>query len=154
MTNFLQIFYNLPGQWAIYRTINNKLDNILSGTVNGNAIFLPIKDDEIYYKEEGIFITTNNHRFNISKEYIYLYNHRKQTIEKYFAKNQVRTDLFYKIPINDFNTCSASHQCNNDLYIAKYYFIYGTKLDKFVLTYQVNGPLKNYLSTTQYLKSN
>jgi hypothetical protein len=142
-----EFFKKLPGAWKFARTLNNLLDPNMSGQVVGEAKFMTVTDDEnqLHYSESGVFETALGNKYDIKKEYFFVFNQITRNVEKHFAQNGIKVGLFYVLSA-DFG---GEHLCNKDNYKAKYEFD-NDDLSDFSLTYQVSGPSKTYTSVTKY----
>lgn len=147
----MQNIEQLLGVWSFKRTLTNNLEPRNSGTVIGDATYIQVVDkkNQLLYRETGIFTTVYGVSVNISNEYFYVFNAYMQTIEKYSSKDGAVFELLYALDHNH----TGEHLCINDHYLASYQFTYEEKLTTYNLTYQVCGPLKNYISSTIYIKN-
>lgn len=131
-------FENLPGKWQLTREISSNMQ------AQGIAIFEPVNNNLIHYKETGIFDKT----YSFSREYFYVLHEEKKLIKIFF--NKELNNLFVKISdITDKNSF-YSHLCDNDVY--KYQIQYLND-KKFIAKCLVRGPKKNYTITTNFQKS-
>lgn len=154
-----KIFQGLQGRWDLSRTLlstNQKFSP--SGKVQGVAKFTLISENEMHYSENGRFTTDTGKEFEVKAEYIYLYNVKEERVEKYFSQKGNKTNRFYILKIENSKTnkdikVTGEHQCSNDNYRATYKFLGGADFNKFVLTYHVKGPSKDYVSETIFERS-
>lgn len=135
------IFKNFIGIWDFNRIITGSLTAVKA---YGTAEFKPTstKENELHYIEQGIIVTAN-YSGKITREYFYLWEDMQ--IKVLFSVQGKPANLFHVI--ND--QFIGNHVCINDQYQAKYNFLQN---DKFILTYKVHGPKKNYVSITRFIK--
>lgn len=147
MLTSYQIFKNLPGVWVFNRTLINIQDPKTSGEVSGLAEFRPMQGEQnlLQYYEVGTFVTNAGDKWQIKKEYFFAFNEKTYSIEKYFAKDDLKDDLFYALNEN----LEGAHNCGQDKYVANYKYE-NDDFKEFSLTYKVTGPHKNYISETKY----
>ncbi len=147
MLTSYEIFLKMPGVWAFHRTLNNILEQKLSGIVTGIAKFTPVKDQSnlLHYLETGVFVTESGTQHHVSKEYFFAYNDTTKHIEKYFAQNGTKAGLFYVLS----KDLTGEHLCIKDNYKANYSYP-KDDFKEFTLKYEVSGPQKNYSSITRY----
>ena len=144
-----KVFDMMHGVWSITRTIAGY------GFMNGTAKFERTINrlDELVYKENGLFMFDNGNKAEAHKEYLYRLNKKTNELEIYFADNNNR--LFHTLKFNDHDsdgeylTANAVHECSNDIYKIKYE-IFGD--NEFKIIYTVNGPSKDYVSETYFIK--
>lgn len=143
LINTIEFFNSLPGAWSFRRSITNNINPDLSGVVAGKACFTQVHEFELKYTEAGMFKLVNNNLIKITNEYFFVYDTNEKQLEKYFALNGKKHSLFYRLK----NKNSATHLCSDDIYHANYI---SQQPGCFSLIYQVQGPAKNYISTTIY----
>jgi len=141
------VFALLEGSWELRRSIPNY------GNMEGMATFTKGGTDILNYKETGTMELTNRKKFTAYREYQYRYE--DGTIAVFFRDNDRAGQLFHVLKFagegsEGESTATACHVCKEDIYNAMYYF-YGQE-DRFNLTYQVKGPLKDYCSNTVFLR--
>jgi len=76
------------------------------------------------------------------KKYKYKYDPSSQTITKYFSDDKI----FYRLDVCG-DGILGYHMCLSDAYKANYEF---TDKNKFTLSYEVQGPKKNYIAYSIY----
>lgn len=139
-----QFYQYLLGQWCFYREIAPH------GHAQGIAEFLPMtnKENYLYYQEQGQFFPNNQQHFRMQRDYIYVCE--ENIIDIYHARSGTQGDFFLKL-VFESNTpaAMATHLCVKDLYQAKFSLI---NTQTFQIDYHVEGPKKNYLIHTEYLK--
>lgn len=115
LEDYLSIFHNLVGTYAITRILGNY------GTAKGIAYFIEDKGhnsphSRILYREElDVEYYGNTNRVKAFKEYLYSLEQNK--IVKYFV-NENNNGLFYQLhfisntPFQDKVQAKGTHQCN------------------------------------------
>lgn len=155
------IFTKLQGKWSFYRILKHRTSGSSLGSVEGTATFTPIKNNLLYYKEEGEFLTPIGEKLQAQREYLYAYNREKDEIEKHFSKNGEDTGLFYLLKFQQSSSgktqaiAYGDHVCINDHYRAVYEFTKRKEekiLEEFKLKYEATGPNKDYISETVFKK--
>lgn len=167
MSIYLKIFNFLEGKWRINRFINGV------GSLEGSALFERCKINELFYTENGQFTFNDSLKsFEATQKYVYKYiaktkdDKLEDDIHVYFPNgaNESNSRLFHKFgecKMSDLVTFKAIHCCGNDRYHVTYEFIKNAlenglnENDKFefIITYDVQGPNKNYSSKTYFKKS-
>lgn len=173
-----QIFALLEGLWTIDRDIRSVLPTYPSGIFVGEARFerRPQSEGrtatEYLYSENGTFSTEQGLSFPATRQYVYRYQHASDTISAWFVKadNQSTVDyLFHELHMDPAGEQSVTslfegenkiiangyHLCVEDHYTPNYNFSFKDGvLQHWSLSYQVNGPQKDYRTETKYLKQN
>ena len=148
--NARKIFEMMAGVWKINRRILNSQSKFTRG--DGIATFKMKENDEnaMLYREE-LTLYAHFDKISASKEYIFRYK-EDDTISVYFNEKPER--FFYTLNFpqletgkSNINVAGGEHLCGNDLYLAEYVFV---DYNQFQLSYQVNGPQKNYRLVTLY----
>lgn len=137
-----QIFDFLPGVWKITRAIilfPETLHYPIKSTGVANFVLSQSNPNIILYSEK-ISISESTIGTQL---YQYKYDEITSSISKYFSDNT----LFYTLKISE-HKIEGKHLCIEDHYRSKY--VFGD--NKFVLTYFVQGPSKNYKIITEYTK--
>jgi len=145
MSNNYKTFKFWIGKWKLSRNITHPTQQF---SARGTAEFLILNENTILYQEQCTLLLSESN-LPMTREYLYLYNKEKDQIEKYFVQNKKPIYLFYIID----NEWRGSHLCVKDVYRAQYSFPKSDTLNEFVLTYDVGGPTKNYISKTHYLRN-
>jgi hypothetical protein len=158
-----KVFNLLNGMWAISRKIPGY------GQMKGIANFeSTLNNNELKYKENGLFIFDNGNTCEAHREYLYRLNKKNNEIEVYFIENDKNFDrLFHTLEFKNnieenkissllitqqsqqFLSAKALHECSEDTYKIKYEIF---KDNQFTIIYTVNGPTKNYVSETCFTK--
>jgi hypothetical protein len=166
MSVYFKIFNLLEGKWRINRFINGV------GKLDGFALFEKCKNNELFYNENGQFTFDDSLKsFEASQKYIYKYINQtkddkiEDDIHVYFHNlaDETNSRLFHKFgpcKMQNFVTFNDIHYCGNDIYHVTYEFTKDSidnilrENDKFefIITYDVKGPKKNYLSKTYFKK--
>lgn len=137
-----EIFRNLIGSWQLKRKIENY------GTASGMAIFEPLKENHLHYREDlEVTPTKETHAsYKAHREYSYIYDELENNISQHFIDG----NLFCKFNfLPKSNIARGKHICSMDHYKAIYNFI---EKNRFIITYQVTGPHKKYTIETEYRK--
>jgi hypothetical protein len=131
----------LVGSWAFERTISGQ------GEMSGLAVFAVSADDLLSYREDGQFkLGTGSYAFTRS----YLYRFRRDGVDVLFDETYPR--LFQSVDLTAQPTKwvgEGHHLCAADTYASRYEFALPTS---FSITHSVNGPRKNYVSHTHFVR--
>ena len=147
MNQMARIFVSLEGKWLFNRIISGH------GRIAGTATFKmdSTECNTLHYREEGQWEANNGKCHRVYREYYYRL--QKGTIAVYFAEEPEKLlhileciDLEKK---NSATEATGVHQCANDLYAATYRFFH---VNKFTLTYSVEGPQKSYTIYTEFTR--
>ncbi|MFA5490303.1 MAG: DUF6314 family protein [Candidimonas sp.] len=136
-------FGALAGRWALKRQILDRLRGVDQLRMTGIAVFERKSDLAFLYREEGRLRLANGAVCNTSKSYIF--QEADDGFEVYF--NRFPSHLFHKISLvkdGESLVGSAVHHCGCDVYKSTYRF---DRLE-FSILHAVQGPRKNYLSST------
>lgn len=173
------VFRSLLGDWKVERENVSRSDHP-SGRFVGTAKFLlregtsdgrqiPQDGDlgmEYLYIEEGDFTTNTGITMRASRSYIWRYDEGKDVLSVWFTKTNDKLkadylfhDIEFIVPDGDEQQqtegwkAKASHLCEKDLYIPHYQFNFkAVNLKDWKLTYEVNGPSKDYTLSATYTK--
>lgn len=129
------------GLWKINRTIihNNPYSHV---EISGTASFSLHNDVLLYHEKANLKNLTQYETYGY-RRYRYIYDQNAQKLFKYFDDGK----LFYELHFEN-GSASGHHLCNDDTYSAKYQFL----SDKnFSLSYEVQGPKKDYRILTEYV---
>ncbi len=127
--------------------------------VAGKVTFTRIDPEGKYllYKEEGKLKMPNGYEFDASHYYVYHYNFDQDTLDIFFStvgKPEVIDRPFISMgfsPTPDGWESKAYHLCGCDNYNAKYFFQFqGLSIPTFEVLFDVEGPQKDYQSTTKF----
>jgi hypothetical protein len=131
----------LAGRWMFDRSIEGY------GTMTGNAVFTPIAEQRLRYREDGTLRLNNGTEFAAEREYIYA--PRENGFAVLFRENPPR--LFHEValvPGSDGELRGeADHPCGEDLYRSFYRFLPG---GRFIVRHAVIGPRKDYAIVTVF----
>ncbi len=159
------VFTGMQGSWNLKRKIDSRNAASSGGTFLGTAHFrprfptLPIYTAEYLYIEEGTFTMDNGYAFPATRRYIYRYSETADKITAWFADEDgesagalFNTWDFYA-PEDDYHGWMAKghHWCDPDTYRNTCEFRFrGASLKMFGITYQVEGPNKDYAHESWY----
>lgn len=164
------------GNWRIRRTIKSALPSFPSGTLEGQASFLPryptsdnsgrTFDLEYLYVESGTLLLSNGAALNAKKRYVYRYSEADDQLSVWFVKTDKDLEVDYLfhnmefIPPTDAtkagpSIAKAEHLCVDDMYETEYrLFFQGISLLQFETKHSVKGPSKDYVATTTFVRPN
>jgi hypothetical protein len=134
------VFDALNGAWKFERVIEGK------ASMTGTARFSLLERGVLGYREEGRVRLADGQEFAAHREY--LFARTAKGFEVLFAEEPPR--LFHEIAlVRDGRELvgTATHQCSDDRYLSSYRFVEG---GSFVIRHQVEGPRKDYTSTTEF----
>ncbi len=157
-----KLFQNFAGAWSFTRYLtsrnkpNNYALNIAVGSVKGTATFERVGENQLHYKEEGVFTPIGKAMFKVQKEYLFLIENNE--IKKYSLQNGKNSELMYPLQFGqpDLKNIFAlgEHLCGQDTYQATYEFDVerGSEelFHRYKLTYDVTGPEKDYIALTMH----
>ena len=137
-----------------YNHIENHLHPDLSGQVTGTAQFLRINAFAYEFSEQGEFVMPHD-TISVYNKYIYTYQPALQTITVYSAQQQVMQQQLFTLNFNatvdeQLFASSAEHLCAADQYVANYSFNLENTIPVLQAIFNVQGPNKNYKSTTTF----
>ncbi len=147
----LQLFKSLKGVWKLCRRWGTH------GHMQGIACFQTWGQEEaLYYQERGS-ATFGNSKRRLSAYQAYTYVYEKSTISVYFGNQgqEQLTGLLHTLQFHSTKNptqsivATGTHTCANDTYCACYTFV---DQRHFQLTYQVQGPCKDYVIQTYFSK--
>ncbi len=129
------------GSYDIARKISAP-DPSNSFSACGKAVFSHKSDNIILYQEEVVLYDSMNKELSqMKKSYFYQYDTGTHKIRKLFADG----NLFHELILKE-GSFYGEHLCNLDLYTARY-LLNNKHLG---ITYNVLGPKKNYVISTNY----
>jgi hypothetical protein len=160
------VFRGLQGAWSINRRIASRTSTPC-GTFNGTAHFHPRTPthpkyaSECLYIEEGTFAMDTGLSFPASRRYIYRYNEAQDKITSWFAGDDglsvgalFNTWEFWHPSTEGLDggwRARGSHWCDPDTYKNDCEFRFnGARLENFCISYEANGPNKNYSHESWY----
>jgi hypothetical protein len=162
------VFRGMQGIWTLERKIDTRRSGSPGGTFVGSAHFHPrIPTDPTYtteylYMEEGTFTMDNGLAFPATRRYIYRYNETTDKITAWFADEDGESvaTLFNTWDFEAPRTprlgwiAKGHHWCDPDTYRNTCEFVFGgAALRKFDITYEVEGPNKDYSHRSWYGRS-
>ncbi|KXT06182.1 hypothetical protein AC578_1417 [Pseudocercospora eumusae] len=167
-------FRALQGNWNISRTIDSQLPNFPSGILKGTAAFHPRKvtdpdylefDFEYLYIETGTLRLSNGAEVTARRRYVYRYSEARDELSVWFVKSEKDLEVDYLFHNLSFFPsgggggggsgllATADHLCVKDMYCTEYMFpMRGISLQSFQTKHTVQGPEKDYVSKTEYLR--
>ena len=158
------VFRAMQGIWSLHRKIatrNTTPGGVLTGTAqfHPRAPTDPLYAAEYLYIEEGIFKMDNGFSFPATRRYIYRYNETTDKITSWFAdEDGESTGSFFNM-WNFYTPADTSHGwiakghhwCDPDTYKSGCEFKFrGAALQTFGITYEVDGPKKDYSHESWY----
>lgn len=146
-TTTLQLFNNLRGIWKLNRRLGTQ------GYMQGMARFQAWRQGVLYYQEQGNATFGNSKALPAYRAYAYVYD--QGTIAVHFWNQEQRqpAGLLHTLHFCSIKTPSqatvatGTHKCADDVYEARYTFV---SQKYFQLTYQVQGPHKDYTIQTYF----
>ena len=145
----LQLFRGLRGIWKLKRHLGTQ------GYMQGRASFQPWGKEVLYYQEQGWATFSNSKARYAHRAYAYVYDQGTLAVyfwdQKYKQPAELLHTLQFHSPQPDRQTIMATgtHGCAEDIYRACYLFI---NPQQFQLTYQVQGPHKDYTIASHFSK--
>ena len=159
------VFRGMQGIWQLQRKIDSRHAASSGGTFSGTANFHPriptsnTYSAEYLYIEEGTFTMDTGYAFPATRRYIYRYNEIIDKITAWFVDEDGKTvgALFntweFYAPKDTFHGWMAKghHWCDPDTYKNTCEFRFkGANIRRFGITYQVEGPNKDYAHESWY----
>lgn len=129
---------NFLGPWNIKRSISGSQSGLFTGT----AQFSDAGKDRLYYEEQGFLSLPNSRPAFCRRSYWYKFC-TDDLVQVLFSDNRP----FLMLNFNQEFTAKGQHACGLDCYHAHYYFKSENRL---FIEFQVKGPEKDYLITSQY----
>jgi hypothetical protein len=161
------VFRGMQGIWTLKRMIDTHRSGSLGGTFIGSAHFHPrVPTDSTYsaeylYIEEGTFKMDNGASFPATRRYIYRYNEATDAVTAWFVDEDGKSvaTLFNTWAFESPHAphlgwvAKGYHWCDPDTYKNTCEFIFeGAALQSFDITYQVEGPNKDYSHQSWYAR--
>jgi hypothetical protein len=161
------VFRGMQGIWTLQRKIDTRRFGSPCGTFIGSAHFHPrVPTDPNYsaeylYIENGTFIMDHGASFPATRRYIYRYNEATDRVTAWFVDEDGEsvTTLFntweFEAPCAPYLgwVAKGHHWCDPDTYRNTCEFIFqGAALRRFDITYQVEGPNKDYSHQSWYAR--
>ncbi|KAF8818649.1 DUF6314 family protein [Rickettsia endosymbiont of Cardiosporidium cionae] len=142
-----KILEKFLGNWKILKNITNKSDVRCIYKGSGGASFKILQNtpNTMLYEEKLLLKNDLIKSSNIIayQKYLYKYNQQNTIISKYLSDNSFLCNIFM---VN--NRANGKYICNKDTYSFKYDF----SLNYLCITYNIEGPSKNFLIHNHYLK--
>lgn len=123
--------------------------------MQGVASFQPCGEGVLHYQEQGKVIFENKQAFSSYREYAYVYDQGAIAVHFWDQKYKQPSRLLHTLQFHSSKlgsqalVATGTHGCADDLYHAHYLFI---NPQQFRLTYQVQGPRKDYVLTSHFRK--
>jgi Family of unknown function (DUF6314) len=142
----------LVGSWTFIRTIEDHVTNAVQ-RVSG-VIQYRILDDGLRYREDGELELPNGNKLTVFREYDYTTTNDGKTMDIYFVDQGKRTYLFLSLLFQRQSQdgtwmATSDHLCIKDLYKGTFRITFdGIEATNVGMSYRVNGPNKDYESTT------
>jgi dimethylaniline monooxygenase (N-oxide forming) len=142
----------LVGSWTFARTIEDHVTNAVQ-RVSG-VVQYRILDDGLRYREDGDLELPNGNKLTVFREYDYTTTNDGKTMDIYFVDQGKRTYLFLSLLFQRQSqdgtwTATSDHLCVKDLYKGTFRITFdGIGAAHVSMSYRVNGPNKDYESTT------
>lgn len=159
------VFRGMQGVWTLNRKINSRNAAAPGGTLIGTANFHlrePTNTNyaaEYLYIEEGTFKMDTGFSFPATRHYIYRYNETSDQITAWFANEDGESvgalfntwNFLAPYDANHGWMAKGHHWCDPDTYRNTCEFRFkGAGLRAFNITYQVEGPSKDYSHESWY----
>lgn len=161
------VFRGMQGMWTLNRKIDTRKATSPGGSFSGTAHFHPREPTgdaysaEYLYIEQGTFAMDNGLTFPASRRYIYRYNESTDKITAWFAdEDGEHVGAFFNMwefsppsPPHEGWVAKGYHWCDPDKYrnICEFMFK-GASLQTFDITYEVEGPNKDYSHHSRYAR--
>ena len=148
------IFNLLAGKWSLKRKFIDNIDKNFSGTASGITQFLRNNKNTLLYHESVIARFDNGVKTEGTATYKFCIKNNK--IHQYlvsFIKNEIVENPMFELDFsytNDHIYACSSYLCGMDKYKVSYSFLDD---HKFNIIYTVLGPNKNYITETEFEKS-
>jgi hypothetical protein len=138
----LSPFDRLPGKWRITRVIPGH------ASITGNAHVVLLAATEALY-EERVEVALESGK-SLTGTRRYLYRRTQDGMDILFAETQQLFQSLQFLPDGNNLVAEASHDCAKDRYCSRY-ILRGA--DCWTVRHTVRGPRKNYVSTTEFLRT-
>lgn len=137
MTPAQKIFSELPGEWALSRTIHN------FGKITGSVTFTPQDDGRLLYQERGqLYQTATQAVSDVTRSYIY--ELRDDTLVIYYNDPTRQGEILHELSFAEEEKAFVSHHCHlcvQDTYDLTFRFGADRHIE---MDYVVKGPEKSY----------
>ena len=119
--------------------------------IDGTVTYTFQSEGSLRYREDGIYKTSKGISLPVFREYDYIV--KDKSLDVYFIEGGKRAHLFLSLEFKlegDVWVASNDHLCSKDLYKGKFCIEFqGVDVIGIRMEYRVNGPEKDYLSTTE-----
>ncbi|OAL06461.1 hypothetical protein IQ06DRAFT_339 [Phaeosphaeriaceae sp. SRC1lsM3a] len=161
------VFRGMQGMWTLNRKIDTRKATAPGGNFTGTAHFHPRHPGgdkysaEYLYIEQGTFAMDNGLTFPASRRYIYRYNEVTDKITAWFADEDGESvgalfntwEFSAPGPAHKGWVAKGYHWCDPDKYRNTCEFLFkGASLQTFDITYEVEGPNKDYSHHSWYAR--
>jgi hypothetical protein len=146
-TDRLQLFNHLQGVWELKRRLGTQ------GHMQGMAFFTTWREGVLYYQEQGSIVLGSSKAFSAYRAYAYVYYQGTIAVHFWDSAREQPARLLHTLHFQSTHHTSqvlvatGAHECASDVYKAHYAFL---SPEDFQLTYQVQGPRKNYTIQTYF----
>ena len=170
------IFGALQGHWDLRRVLRSKIPSYPSGFFKGTASLVSrfptdqLYDGEYLYSEEGVLTTEQGLSLKGSRQYVYRYQRKNDTITAWFVKPEDHSSVDYFFHLFEFEKYEESneyhqeqpsmiaaaghHLCVDDQYDTAYTFnLNDSGLKSWSVKYDVKGPQKDYCADATYTRN-
>ncbi|KAL6709637.1 hypothetical protein ACN47E_001065 [Coniothyrium glycines] len=159
------VFRGMQGIWMLKRKIDSRNASAPGGVFEGTAQFhpraptAPAYSAEYLYIEQGRFTMETGYSFPAKRHYVYRYNESSDKITAWFTHEDgvsvgalFNTWDFYAQDDEDHGWMARGHHwCDPDTYCNTCEFRFeGASIQTFGITYNVEGPKKDYSHETWY----
>ena len=141
----LQLFKQLQGVWKLKRCLGTQ------GHMQGIAHFQTWREGVLYYQEQGSATFGSSKALLAYRAYAYVYDQGTIAVHFWDKERKQPAGLLHTLNFQSTKTTSqvlvatGTHKCTDDVYKACYTFV---SQKNFQLTYQVQGPHKDYTIQT------
>jgi hypothetical protein len=148
-TAILQLFEHLRGVWKLKRRLGTQ------GHMQGMARFQTWGQGVLHYQEQGRATFGNNQVLPAYRVYAYVCDQGTIAVHFWDQERRQPAGLLHTLRFHSTKTTSqvllatGTHGCADDVYKACYTFV---NHQYFQLTYQVQGPHKDYTIQTHFSK--
>lgn len=146
----LQLFRGLRGIWKLKRHLGEQ------GYMQGLAYFQPWGKEVLYYQEQGKVTFSNSKARYAHRAYAYVYDQGTLAVYFWDQKYKQPAELLHTLQFRSSKAASqalvatGTYGCAEDIYRACYLFV---SPQQFQLTYQVQGPHKDYTIASHFSKA-
>ena len=143
----VKIFEQLEGGWEFTRQLG------MQGTMEGVARFQPKESGVLHYQEQGTITFANGKVCFAHRAYGYVYSQGAMAVHFWDPTRKQPGALLHQLQFCSTRAAdqplkaTGIHHCARDVYEAHYWFM---NAQQFQLTYQVQGPKKDYTIQTDF----